>query len=101
LQSFNRTLDLAPGTWNDLEISVIGDRYTVTLNGVQTTDFTNGDAKRGQSPAANAASGFIGLQAHSGRVGFRNIRVKSLVAAPLSQIASMPDAGRATATTGR
>jgi choline dehydrogenase-like flavoprotein len=76
LQNFQRAPDLVPGNWNDLEIAVVGDRYTVTLNGVQTSDFTNTDAGRGQSPTQNPASGYVGLQAHTGRVAFRRVRIK-------------------------
>ena len=57
-----------------------GDTYGVTLNGVRTTEFVNLDEARGQSSAENPASGYVGLQAHSGRVAFRNIRVKPLPA---------------------
>lgn len=80
LQDFRRAPDLVPGAWNDLEIAVHGDTYTVTLNGVRTTEFVNLDEARGQSSAENAASGYVGVQAHSGRVAFRNIRVKPLPA---------------------
>jgi choline dehydrogenase-like flavoprotein len=82
-QQFQRAPDLVPGAWNELEIAIVGDRYTVTLNGVQTTDFTNTNAMRGRSPTQQPASGFIGVQAHSGRVAFRRIRAK-----PLADVAS-------------
>jgi choline dehydrogenase-like flavoprotein len=99
-QSFQRAPDLTPGAWNDLEISVIGDRYTVILNGKQTTDFTNSDTRRGQSPSQNPASGFIGLQAHTGCVGFQNVRVKSLAGVSAAQpAAALP--GRAKVTRRR
>jgi hypothetical protein len=78
LQDFTRAPDLVPGAWNSLEIAVHGDTYTVTLNGVRTTEFVNLDEARGQSSAENPASGYVGVQAHTGRVAFRNIRVKSL-----------------------
>jgi hypothetical protein len=80
LQDFTRAPDLVPGAWNSLEIAVHGDTYTVTLNGVRTTEFVNLDEARGQSSAENPASGYVGVQAHSGRVAFRNIRVKPLPA---------------------
>src|SRR5215212_954240 len=81
LQEFQRAPDLVPGSWNTLEITVHGDMYTVVVNGVRTTEFVNLDEARGQSSAGNAASGYLGVQAHSGRVAFRNIRVKPLPAA--------------------
>ena len=66
-----------PGQWNDYEIALQGDVYTVTLNGQKTTSFTNTDSYRGKAPAADPASGFIGLQSHTGRVAFRNIRIST------------------------
>ncbi|HKG92891.1 MAG TPA: family 16 glycoside hydrolase, partial [Gemmatimonadaceae bacterium] len=66
-----------------------------TVNGRQTTDFINtAEPARGLSPEQNPASGYIGVQAHSGRVAFRNVRVKALVTAP-----PQPGGG-ATAATG-
>jgi hypothetical protein len=67
--------------WNDLEVQVAGDVYTVKLNGQVTSTFTNHDAYRGKSPAQDPESGFIGLQVHTGRVAFRNIRVFTAVPA--------------------
>jgi len=54
--------------WNDYEIEVVSDTYTVSLNGQQTTVSTNNDSYRGKSPSQDARSGFIGLQAHRVRV---------------------------------
>ena len=66
--------------WNDYSIQVrksaSGDLYTVYLNGELTTTYTNTDSYRGKPVSADADSGWIGLQSHTGRVGFRNIRVK-------------------------
>lgn len=64
-----------PGTWNDFEIQVQGQHYTVKLNGVQVSDFQNPHADRGL-PTTPKAPSYIGLQAYPGkRVQFRNIRV--------------------------
>jgi choline dehydrogenase-like flavoprotein len=88
-QDFQRAPDLAPGAWNTLEVSVVGDRYTVTLNRRRTTEFVNAsDPARGQSPSQNAASGYIGLQAHTGRVAFRNVRVRPQPVTPASEAAA-------------
>ena len=65
------------GEWNELEVRVQGQSYTVLLNGVQVTMFQNTQINRGVPGAPNAPS-FIGLQSHTGRVAFRNIRVKGL-----------------------
>lgn len=75
-QQYQRGPALQPGAWNDYEVTVAGDTYTVRLNGQQTTAFTNTDSYRGKSPAQEPRSGFIGLQAHTGRVAFRNIRIR-------------------------
>ncbi len=65
------------GEWNEFEIRVQGQTYTVFLNGAQVTTFQNTQANRGLPSAPNAPS-FIGLQSHTGRVAFRNMRVKGL-----------------------
>ena len=64
-----------PGQWNDFEIRVKDNRYTVVMNGSQKTDFVNSDLTRGKP---DAATKFIGLQTHTGRVVFRNIQIKEL-----------------------
>jgi hypothetical protein len=74
----NQTFSLQPanpaGQWNDYEIRVQGDRYTVFLNGAQVTDFTNTNPNRGRETPA-----YIGLQIHPGsRIAFRNIQAKAL-----------------------
>jgi len=77
----NQTLSPQParpvGQWNELEIRVIGQDYTVLLNGQQVTVFTNTQAGRGQ-PSSPGTPSFVGLQTHTGRVAFRKIRVKGL-----------------------
>ena len=66
-----------PGEWNDMAISFIGDRISVTLNGRQVV---NWDAEPAGKVADFAPRGFIGLQNHDWEtsVWFRNIRVKKL-----------------------
>ncbi|HEX8166228.1 MAG TPA: family 16 glycoside hydrolase [Beijerinckiaceae bacterium] len=75
-QSYSRGSSLQPGEWNDYEIKVTGDAYTATLNGFQTASFTNNDPKRGRAKSQDPLSGFIGLQAHTGAVAFRAVRIK-------------------------
>jgi hypothetical protein len=77
-QDYRRGSALQPGEWNDLQIQVQGDTYTVRLNGYQTTTFANKDANRGLPPQTDPNSGFIGLQQHTGLVSFRAIRIKQL-----------------------
>jgi hypothetical protein len=77
-QAYTRVGPLVPHQWADCQIDVRGDAYTVHLDGVQVTTFTNSDANRGRPAADDPESGFIGLQAHTGHVAFRNIRIKAL-----------------------
>ena len=66
-----------PGEWNDMEISFIGDRIRVVLNGAQVVDW---NAEPAGKVADFAPRGYIGLQNHDWEtsVWFRNIRVKKL-----------------------
>jgi 3-keto-disaccharide hydrolase len=61
-----------PGQWNEFEIRVKDNHFTVFLNGQQKTEFVNNDPNRGQPVAPH----FIGLQTHTGHVLFRNIQIK-------------------------
>jgi choline dehydrogenase-like flavoprotein len=67
----------APGQWNQFEIRAQDQNYDVWLNGTHVTHYANPDAGRGQ-PSTPAAPSFIGLQTHTGRVGFRRIQIKPL-----------------------
>jgi hypothetical protein len=80
-QAYRRGAVLKAGEWNNCEIKVVGDTYTVYLSGQPTTTFTNSDPFRGQSPERNPHFGYIGLQAHRGRVAFRSIRILAAHAA--------------------
>ena len=63
-----------PGQWNEFEIRVQGQTYTVFLNGAKTTEYVNPDPVRGST----GAPCFIGLQTHTGRVRYRNLEWKAL-----------------------
>jgi hypothetical protein len=67
----------APGEWGEMEISFVGDRITVELNGARVVDWV---AEPRGKIADFAARGYIGLQNHDwdSSVYFRNIRVKKL-----------------------
>lgn len=59
--------------WNEMLVTVNGNRYRSRLNGVEMIDFTD--------PRAPFLTGTIALQLHSGGEGhmqFRNIRVREL-----------------------
>lgn len=75
----NQTFSLKParpaGEWNDYEIRVEGNRFTVQLNGEQVTDFTNNDPNRGQPVSPH----HVGLQIHPGsRIAFRNLEFREI-----------------------
>ncbi|WP_431903981.1 family 16 glycoside hydrolase [Nonomuraea sp. bgisy101] len=73
-QTYTSVAARPPGAWNDYEIRVRGQDYTVLLNGQQVTTFTNTDPGRGV-PTTSEAPAYLGLQAHTGRVCFRRIRI--------------------------
>lgn len=63
---------LKPDDWNEYEVSAIGKRVVLKLNGIVTVDYTETDDSLEQT-------GLIGLQVHSGpplEVRFRNIRIQ-------------------------
>ena len=71
------------GQWNQYEIRVDQQHYAVSLNGIKVTDFAftaGSDAQHPDRglPGTATAPRFIGLQAHTGRVLFRNVRIKAL-----------------------
>jgi choline dehydrogenase-like flavoprotein len=65
------------GQWNQYEISVKGQHYTVSLNGDLVCVFDNPYPGRGLPSSASVPT-FIGLQTHTGRVAFQNIRFRAL-----------------------
>ncbi|MET7421228.1 ThuA domain-containing protein [Dactylosporangium sp. NPDC005555] len=76
----------AKGVWNDYEVRVVGQHYTISRNGVVINEFDNTPGKqssRAGDPSTDLrqfASGFLGLQNHgtSDVMDFRNLRVRSL-----------------------
>lgn len=64
--------------WNRLAVEVNGDVFAVTLNGVQTAQYTNPDPTRGRFGAEPT---FVGLQSYSNysyTTAFRGVRVTVL-----------------------
>jgi hypothetical protein len=62
---------LKPGEWNDLEVSVHGNRIITHVNGVKVADFTD--------PLPKFTDGVIGLQIHTGggvKVRWKEIYIK-------------------------
>jgi choline dehydrogenase-like flavoprotein len=76
-QTLTLTKALPAGQWNSYEIRVQDQTYTVTLNGVQVTQFDNPHAGRGL-PGRPDAPSFVGLQAHTGAVAFRNLTLEAV-----------------------
>lgn len=77
----------AKGVWNDLEIRVVGQQYTVIRNGEVINEFENKPGLpfpgRPDDPGTSGrqfAEGYVGLQNHDEQsvVEFRNIRVRDL-----------------------
>ncbi|WP_222720941.1 DUF1080 domain-containing protein [Actinomadura sp. HBU206391] len=74
------------GVWNDYEVRVQGQHYTIIRNGEVLTEFGNTPGKnssRAGDPPTDLrqfASGFIGLQNHgnSDLIEFRDVRVRDL-----------------------
>jgi hypothetical protein len=75
------------GVWNDIEIRVVGQHYTVIRNGAVINEFENSPGipfpGRPNDPDSSSRGlvGYIGLQAHGAPqdvVSFRNIRIDDL-----------------------
>lgn len=74
------------GVWNEYEVKVVGQHYTIIRNGVVINEFDNTPGKQssraGDPPTdlRQFLSGFIGLQNHGNNdlIDFRNIRVREL-----------------------
>ena len=75
------------GVWNDIEIEVIGQTYTIIRNGEVINRFENAPGLpfpgRPEDPGSDSRDlvGYIGLQAHGAPndvVSFRNVRIKDL-----------------------
>jgi Domain of Unknown Function (DUF1080) len=73
----------AAGEWNAMEIRADGRRVVVTLNGKKIVDadldrYLKDEAIAKEHPGLSRKTGRIGLQSHSERVEFRNLRLKPL-----------------------
>ncbi len=76
------------GTWNDYEIRVVGQHYSVFRNGVLINEFDNTGGQRFFPPRADDpgtdgrryAAGHIGLQVHGTAdvISYRDVRIKEL-----------------------
>lgn len=76
------------GTWNDYEIRVVDQHYSVFRNGVLINEFDNVGGQefypaRADDPGTDGrrfASGYVGLQVHSTSdvISYRDVRIKEL-----------------------
>ncbi|WP_371101060.1 OmpL47-type beta-barrel domain-containing protein [Streptomyces sp. PU_AKi4] len=76
------------GTWNDYEIRVVDQHYSVYRNGVLINEFDNAGGQdftppRSDDPGTDGrrfASGYVGLQVHGTTdvVSYRDVRIKEL-----------------------
>lgn len=77
----------AAGEWNEQEVTAVGRRIRVVLNGETILDVDLDEALAGgamdgkEHPGAARKSGHVGFLGHGARVEFRNVRVKPLEAA--------------------
>ena len=77
---------LARGVWHELEIRMVGQQYTVLVDGVLVNQFDNAvpriASREGDAPtmARQLPRGYVGLQTHGGtdRIAYRAIRVREL-----------------------
>ncbi len=88
-----------PGTWNSLDVRLVGHKVSVTLNGEQVIeDALISGPTRGSYPGiAEQDPGPIVLQCHApqAKVRFRNLRVKALKG--VQPASSVDDGGKQTA----
>ncbi|MFI6089850.1 OmpL47-type beta-barrel domain-containing protein [Streptomyces sp. NPDC051218] len=76
------------GTWNDYEIKVVDQHYSIYRNGVLINEFDNTGGQvftppRGDDPGTDGrrySSGYVGLQVHgvTDVISYRDIRIKEL-----------------------
>ena len=75
-QGPSQNMSKAPGEWNRMTVSMVGDRLIVVLNGECIQDFNLREKKPGDKNLP--ASGKIAIQDHGLPFTVRNIRVKKL-----------------------
>jgi hypothetical protein len=80
LQSPSQRVTKQPDQWQKMEIICDGPEVQVTLNGVMIIDSNLIDYmdKADKHPGIKRRKGHIGLQSHSSKIEYRNIRIKEL-----------------------
>jgi hypothetical protein len=90
---------LVKGVWHDLEIRMVGQQYTVLIDGALINQFDNSIPKiagrNGDPPtmARQLPRGYVGLQTHGGndRISYREIQVKELAAEDIPRNVALPE----------
>ncbi|MEV6107858.1 family 16 glycoside hydrolase [Streptomyces sp. NPDC051940] len=82
------SLPTEKGVWNDYEIRVVGQHYSIFRNGVLINEFDNAPGQLFSPPRADdpgtdgrqRTQGYVGLQVHGTTdvISFRDIRIKAL-----------------------
>jgi len=70
-----------PGEWSRFVIRVVGQTYSVELDGREVSRLAwSGDPERPERalPGEPGAPRFVGVQAHTGAVAFRNVKLRRL-----------------------
>jgi hypothetical protein len=89
--------DRAKDQWHTMEIRLVGQQYTILVDGQVLNQFDNAipeRSSRGGDPPSTArqfATGFVGIQNHETGLFYRNPRVKALTAPPKNT--GRPDIG--------
>jgi hypothetical protein len=89
----------AKGVWHTMEIRLVGQQFTVLVDGDVVNQFDNAVPKVASrifdppTPARQFARGYFGLQTHGGtdRVFYRQVRVKDLPATSIPKNTAPPD----------
>lgn len=75
-QAHEERAEIRANEWNELEVSVRGEEYSVRLNGKETARFSNVDSFRGQPAEASDETGFVGIVVRGGRMRVRKIEAQ-------------------------
>jgi hypothetical protein len=89
------------GVWHTMEIRMVGQQYTVLIDGNVINQFDNGvprlASRNGDppTPARQFPRGYFGLQTHGGtdRIFYREIRVKELGSGDVPRNVEPPEVG--------
>jgi hypothetical protein len=89
--------DRAKNAWHTMEIRLVGQQYTILVDGQIVNQFDNGvplrSSRNGDPPstARQYPVGYVGIQNHETGLFYRNPRVKQLTATPTNTV--LPDVG--------